>query len=211
MSFLINIANKLKMSLDKKTQRRIKKFRSLRLRRLQHFIFCIFFGSNLKLLSTIYGTDKWGFHWYAQHYEKHFASMRKKELNILEIGIGGYSDPESGGDSLRVWRTYFPKSNIYGIDIYDKSIHQERRIKTFLGSQIDEMFLSDVVRKIGKIDIIIDDGSHQNEHILFTFKFLFPYLHENGFYVIEDTQTSYWPELADQAKKWIAIKQQWDF
>jgi len=110
----------------------------------------------------------------------------------LEIGIGGYEDPEMGGGSLRVWRTYFYRSCIYGIDIYDKSVHEEKRIKTFKGSQVDEKFLSKVVKNIGGIDIIIDDGSHVNDHVIFSFKYLFPILDDNGLYIIEDTQTSYW-------------------
>ena len=42
--------------------------------------------------------------------------------------------------------------------------------------------------------IIIDDGSHINEHVIETFNLLFPKLKDGGVYVIEDTQTSYWEE-----------------
>jgi hypothetical protein len=142
----------------------------------------------------LYGTDKWGGHWYAQHYERHFSPLKGKRLNILEIGIGGSEDPEAGGASLRMWRTYFPYSRIFGIDIFDKHVHDERRIKTFRGSQTDEMFVSEVAEEIGEIHIIIDDGSHRNEHVLHTFAVLFPKLHKDGMYVIEDTQTSYWAD-----------------
>ena len=143
-------------------------------------------------MAYVYHSDKWGDHWYTQRYETHFARLRRKRLNLLEIGIGGYNDPESGGGSLRMWRTYFPASRIFGLDIFDKSLHEERRIKTFRGSQVDEAFLQEVVNSIGHIDIIVDDGSHINEHVIRTFEFLFPRMGENGFYVIEDTQTSYW-------------------
>src|SRR5207248_3839134 len=34
--------------------------------------------------------------------------------------------------------------------------------------------------------IIIDDGSHRSDHIIFTFERLFPALHRGGFYVVED-------------------------
>jgi demethylmacrocin O-methyltransferase len=112
----------------------------------------------------------------------------------LEIGIGGSEDLDAGGASLRTWRTFFPYSRIYGIDIHDKHLHDERRIKTFQGSQVDVVFLRKVVEEIGDIHIIIDDGSHRNEHVLRSFQFLFPKLHKNGIYVIEDTQTSYWPD-----------------
>jgi hypothetical protein len=122
----------------------------------------ICFGSDLKMLATIYGTDKWNAHWYVQHYEKQFRKIRRKRINLLEIGIGGEENPRKGGNSLRMWRTYFSKGRIYGIDIYDKSPHDRRRIKAFLGSQADAEFLDAVVREIGGIDVIIDDGSHLN-------------------------------------------------
>lgn len=192
MSILLKIRNYLKNSLSDEQKNKLKEFQALKFRGLQGFIYRILFGSNLKTLSLIYGSDKWGNHWYAQHYETHLASLRKKKLNILEIGIGGYDNPKDGGCSLRMWRTYFPKSRIFGIDIYDKSCHDERRIKTFKGSQIDDDFLESVLQEIGDIDIIIDDGSHINEHILHTFKFLFPKLNQHGLYIIEDLQTSYW-------------------
>lgn len=192
MLLLEKTRNYLKGSLDETRRLKIAKFQSLRLRGLQHLVYRTLIGSNLKALATVYGTDKWREHWYAQHYEKHFAPLRRKRLNVLEIGVGGYDDPELGGNSLRMWRVYFPKSRIYGIDICDKSLHDERRIKTFRGSQVDADFLDELLRKTGPLDIIIDDGSHLNEHVIFTFKHLFPLLSERGIYVVEDTQTSYW-------------------
>ena len=55
--------------------------------------------------------------------------------------------------------------------------------------------LSQLVEKEGPFDIIIDDGSHINSHQIFTFKALFGSLKDGGTYVIEDTQTSYWPHM----------------
>jgi hypothetical protein len=194
MSYILPLREQLKSRLSQENISDLKKLLGLNFRGTQYYLYRLLFGSNLKALATVYGTDKWGSHWYAQHYENHFRHLRKKKINILEIGIGGYDDPEAGGGSLRMWRTYFPKARIFGIDICEKSCHDERRIKTFQGSQIDDAFLEGVIQKIGDIDIIIDDGSHINEHMIHTFKFLFPRMSKSGFYVIEDVQTSYWPE-----------------
>jgi hypothetical protein len=155
----------------------------------------LLFGSNLRALAAVYGTDKWGVHRYAEHYEAHFAALRRRRIVLLEVGIGGYGVPESGGESLRMWRTYFPRGRIFGIDIQDKSYHDERRIKTFCGSQDDEAFLERVILEIGNPDIIIDDGSHMCAHIIKSFNVLFPKLSDGGYYVVEDTQTSYWPDF----------------
>jgi hypothetical protein len=192
MDFLLKVRNYLKERLDRSQIEKLKRTQRLKFRGLQDLAYKIFFASNLKYLSVVYNTDKWGTHWYAQHYEKLFSPFRERKIKVLEIGIGGYDDPEDGGGSLRMWRTYFPKAQIYGIDIYDKTPHNEPRIKTFKGSQIDKDFLNQVLNEIGDIDIIIDDGSHENTHVLQTFHFLFPRLSANGIYVIEDTQTSYW-------------------
>ena len=154
-----------------------------------------FVRRNLSRLAVVHGTDKQGAHQYTQHYQHHFEPLRRKKLNILEIGIGGYERPKSGGQSLRMWKSYFPKSRIFGIDIFDKTHHDERRIKTFQGSQTDTDFLKRVVDEIGRVDIIIDDGSHLNEHVITSFKFLFPLLADKGIYVVEDTQTSYWTNV----------------
>lgn len=154
--------------------------------------------SDLTFLAQIYGTDKWGEHWYTPHYETHFRTFRKKKFNLLEIGVGGYDKPYSGGSSLRMWKRYFPKANIFSFDIYDKSPHEESRIRIFQGSQVDALFLDEVLQQTGELDIIIDDGSHVNEHVLFTFHCLFPKLKSGGIYVIEDTQTSYWQHYGGQ-------------
>jgi len=152
-------------------------------------------GRDLPALAAYFDTDKWGEHWYAQHYQTHFAPLRKKPLRLLEIGVGGYEDPRSGGASLRMWKAYFPRAMIYGLDIRDKRPHDEPRIRTIMGSQDDEELLKGISAQYGPFDIVIDDGSHMNAHILKSFRVLFPLLAENGLYVVEDTQTSYWPQF----------------
>jgi hypothetical protein len=147
----------------------------------------------LRVLAMKHGTDKLT-HGYIPKYEQYFAPLRLKQLQILEIGIGGYDDPKAGGESLRMWKEYFPNSIIYGIDIYDKKPHEEKRIRIFQGRQDDPEFLKAVVREAASIDIVIDDGSHVNEHVISSFRTLFPLLVNNGIYAIEDLHTSYIPK-----------------
>ncbi|MGE3491705.1 MAG: class I SAM-dependent methyltransferase [Vicinamibacterales bacterium] len=150
--------------------------------------------NDLRQLARYFGTDKEGAHFYAGHYQHHFESRRHRVRRVLEIGVGGLEDPRAGGESLRMWKAYFRRAAIVGIDIYDKSFHDEHRITTIIGSQADEAFLRRVHAEHGPFDIIIDDGSHFVEHVLTTFKVLFPLLAPDGIYAVEDTQTSYWPE-----------------
>ncbi|RAI85583.1 class I SAM-dependent methyltransferase [Algoriphagus yeomjeoni] len=152
------------------------------------------FRNDLKYAAQVFHSDKFHVHNYIPYYVHFFSSLRKKKNRILEIGIGGYDDPKLGGASLRLWKNYFSNSQIFGIDLYDKSQLNQHRIKTFKGSQIDSGFLNQVVSEVETFDIIIDDGSHISSHVIFTFEYLFPFLTPGGFYVIEDLQTSYWEE-----------------
>jgi demethylmacrocin O-methyltransferase len=172
----------------------MKKLLRLIKNKIKKNLLSFIFRKNLVQLAIINKTDKWGEHWYANHYQNHFAHLRKKKLVILEIGVGGYDNPYAGGESLRMWRSYFVNSLIVGLDIHEKKI-SENRIKIFQGDQTDENTLCNIVNKVGKPDIIIDDGSHVNEHVIKTFQYMFPQLSENGIYVIEDLQTSYWPQF----------------
>lgn len=164
----------------------------LKIRYKLRSISALFFMSNLDKLASIHKTDKNRYHFYTQHYQKHFKPFKYKKINLLEIGVGGYENPLSGGESLRMWKTFFPFAKIFSLDLYDKSFLQEKRIKIFKGSQIDLDFLEDVCAQAGVFDLIVDDGSHINEHVIKSFEFLFPKLKKGGIYVIEDTQTSYW-------------------
>lgn len=146
---------------------------------------------NLATLCVKYGGDKLE-HGYTEHYQRIFSPIRKKKLVVLEIGVGGFDDPNAGGESLRMWRDFFPNSGIYGIDIFDKHGIDGGRIKTFKGDQSSAEFLNGLVAEIGRPDIIIDDGSHQNPHVIASFNILFPHLADNGMYAIEDLYSSYW-------------------
>jgi len=150
------------------------------------------YRNDLNRLALLFRTDKWGSHWYTQHYDRCFRMLKSQKLNLLEIGVGGY-DSSAGGGSLRMWRAYFRKSQIVGIDLYDKSQLTARRIDVWQCDQTDEDALVRLSDRYGGFDIVIDDGSHINEHVIGTFEVLFPLLRPNGIYAIEDTQTAYWP------------------
>jgi len=148
---------------------------------------------DLKELAVRFGADKWGVHWYTDRYEQYFGGLRERRLKILEIGVGGYGDPKQGGPSLQMWKRYFPRGLVYGIDVADKSALEAQRIRTFQGDQADLGFLESIMKEIGPVDIIVDDGSHVCQDQIASFQALFPHLQPGGFYLIEDLQTSYWP------------------
>ncbi|HUR32017.1 MAG TPA: class I SAM-dependent methyltransferase [Saprospiraceae bacterium] len=158
-------------------------------------------ADDLTALAKIYNTDKGWRHNYMPIYQQWLAHHRIKPVKLLEIGVGGNDNPHSGGESLRMWKKFFANGKITGIDIYDKFFLQEERIKIYKGPQQDGDFLHSVSAKEGPFDIIIDDGSHIQSHIIASFETLFPLLAPGGLYVIEDTQTSYWESYGGSSKE----------
>ena len=137
-------------------------------------------------------------HRYAPHYQLFFKEFRWKRIKLLAIGIGGYAE-WIGGQSINSWRCYFPFAKIVACDIQDKSMLSVPGVKIYQVDQSNDDDLKTVVKNEKKFDIIIDDGSHLNAHQIYTFKNLFSSLANGGLYVIEDIQTSYWPEWGGQS------------
>ena len=145
----------------------------------------------LKKYALKYKSDKIN-HGYLEQYNKHFYKDRFKKKNILEIGIKRKTSQSPGASSLKMWKKYFPNSTINGIDIDSiNRNYREDNINIYIGDQSDEYFLKSVIKDIGRLDIIIDDGSHINELTLKSYNYLFQHLNQGGIYVIEDLLVSY--------------------
>lgn len=142
----------------------------------------------LPKILKLFGSDKQrpGEHSYGATYDASFRPFRYKKIKILEIGL-------LTGASLLAWRCYFPFATTIGIDIEPKPEMAGSRTRIYTADQSSAVDLAMVAAKEGTFDIIIDDGSHQNEHQIFTFYQLFDSLRDGGVYVIEDVQTSFWP------------------
>jgi hypothetical protein len=145
--------------------------------------------SSLNEIAIKHGTDKSSeIHNYCEKYERYLPFKSSDNLKILEIGI-------LRGVSLTTWKEYFYNSKIVGLDIDEKCKQYENiqnNIHVEIGSQEDEIFLGSVVGKYGMFDMILDDGSHMNEHVITSFELLFPFLKSGGVYAVEDSCTSYW-------------------
>lgn len=131
---------------------------------------------------------KW--HHYLPIYDRYLSHYRGKKVRFLEIGV-------SQGGSLTMWRKYFGnKAIIYGIDI-DSNCSRFNGIsgQVRIGSQDDKDFLERVIREMGGVDIVLDDGSHKMNHLLESFNFIFPKVNLGGVYIIEDLHTAYWKEF----------------
>ena len=132
---------------------------------------------------------------YFDSYEKLFKNYRNKKIIFVEIGI-------QNGGSLDIWSKYFSKdSTIIGIDINPDCKKFERdNIKIFIGNQSDENFWLDFFNKIGKVDIILDDGGHTNLDQITTLVNCFKNINDGGLFITEDTHTSYIKEYNSNKK-----------
>lgn len=148
---------------------------------------------SLSRIATKYNTDKHGHHDFTKIYEVYLRDIRHLPVILIEVGIGGYEFIDRGGGSLQMFKEYFPKGSIHGIDIYDKSFINQDRISTYIGSQTDKIFLNSVVNKTGNPDVILDDGGHVSPNTIRTFEILYPLLKSGGYYFLEDVHTSGWP------------------
>jgi hypothetical protein len=140
------------------------------------------------------------FHTYSPIYYDIFKEYKNDYKFILEIGVGTNEimKPISGseyqiGSSLKSWRDFFPNSMVFGLDIDNRVLFEEDRIKCFFTDQSKEESLENTISNINsyigkniEYDFIIDDGSHVVEHMILTFNTLKKYLRTGGIYVIED-------------------------
>lgn len=137
-----------------------------------------------KQIADQFNCDKANGHVYHEIYPLYIEQFRDKEFTLFEIGI-------DQGKSFELWKQYFPLAKIYGMDI-GKEFKTDRG-EVFKGDQSKLEDLKQVTDQIGKCELIIDDGSHFPEHQILTFEYLFnDVLTNNGVYIIEDTECSYW-------------------
>jgi len=152
-------------------------------------------SKKLKKLFDYYGSDKSKIHNYHLIYSGIFRKKNKVK-KILEIGLGtnnvnvisNMGVKGKPGASVRAFRDYFDKANIYGADIDSKILFSEERIKTYYTDQtniksIEKLFLN----KVGKnFDLIIDDGLHAPYTNLNFLIACLDKINKGGWLIIED-------------------------
>jgi SAM-dependent methyltransferase len=153
-----------------------------------------------------YGSDKIE-SGYMPVYAKLFQPLVSQPVALLELGI-------FKGESLRLWRDYFPRGTIVGLDIKPIVMDDpEGRIHVYRGAQEDTALLSRIAHEhaAAGFDIIIDDASHLACPTRIAFWHLFEqHLKPGGIYVIEDWGTGYWGDWPDgamyQPRPWLTRK-----
>ena len=132
---------------------------------------------------------------YFEIYGSIFNEFRTKPITFVEVGI-------FGGGSLFMWKKYFhPKSRIIGIDLNPKSkLYEKYGFEIFIGDQEESKFWKSFYKKVGKIDILLDDGGHTDLQQTQTLISSINYIKQNGLIAIEDVHTSYLAEFGNPSK-----------
>ena len=133
-------------------------------------------------------SPKYSIKWsnYFEIYENLFKRFVNKKITLVEVGIGN-------GGSLFMWRNYFgKKAKIIGIELNPEAkILEKKGFKIFIGDQSNPDFWKRFYKKVGKIDILIDDGGHTNLQQITTLMESIKFIKGGGVFVVEDTHTSF--------------------
>jgi trans-aconitate methyltransferase len=134
-----------------------------------------------------YGADKSSiFHNYLDFYQEQLPD-RDFAGRLLEIGV-------MDGLSMKMWREYYPKAEIVGIDIKDMDHMHNNDWQVPDSVKLIKCDGTDPkqVKPLGMFDIIIDDGSHYWAEQQKSFEILYyNQLNAGGVYILEDLWTSH--------------------
>ena len=133
-------------------------------------------------------TDKYGLGYITEFYADLFEPIQTKTKRLLEIGI-------YNGSSLLLWQNYFPNATIFGLDInYCPEVEGKERIIPMYKNAYTSETVQDLSAE--PFDVIIDDGPHTFESMVFFLTNYLPLVASGGILVLEDiVDTSWTPEL----------------
>ena len=165
---------------------------------------------SLDMIGKIQSTDKASamikeshfdkMHDYLRHYETFFRDIRYSNIKLLEFGC-------QGGNSLRMWESYFSKGQIYGVDLNEKcKSFETERTTVVVGNAVGEDTFKELSKQ-GGFDIIIDDASHAWGEQRYCLEKYWNLLKSGGYYIVEDLECGcygeyynkgYVPEIVDR-------------
>lgn len=135
-------------------------------------------------------------------YDSYFLAYQKLleryigcDVTIVEIGV-------FNGGSLFMWRDFLGnKARVIGIDLNPGAKYFEKYgFEIYIGSQSDPLFWQSFFDKVGKVDLIIDDGGHSNLQQVVTLKSCIENINDGGMLICEDVHTSYFTEFGNPSR-----------
>jgi len=169
-------------------------------------------SQNLSELANVFETDKgtadarslsWGDKFpkhytlsYTETYEKYMKPFRNTETPVVffEIGI---ADKRFRFASPKLWLSYFNNVDLYccdnfwGNELTDETVNLVTNLGVNFfygdqGSKEDWDFIEETLTN--KVDFIVEDGSHDPYHMVYSLWRSIPLLKSGGYYFMEDIQ-----------------------
>lgn len=149
-------------------------------------------------LQSKHPTDKFNLGYVDTFYQNHFESRQTTTQTVLEVGI-------YGGDSILLWHDYFPNAKVYGLDIEPRpnriEFHNPSE-RLVLMDQVDA-YSPQTIETLKQMepsgfDIVIDDGPHTLDSMIFYVMNYLPLVKKGGIFVLEDIIDLSWTPILCQ-------------
>jgi hypothetical protein len=132
-------------------------------------------------------SDKWSL--YIEEYDRILGPCRQDAIQLLEIGV-------QNGGSLEMWAQFLRGAErLVGCDVNPDCArlrYDDPRIAIVVGDANTDATERAIAGYAPRLNIVIDDGSHQSSDIVRSFARYFPKLTDGGLFIIEDLHCSYW-------------------
>jgi hypothetical protein len=131
-------------------------------------------------------TDKDTVHSYLSLYTENLLRMKNTATRVLEVGI-------NKGGSIKMWADFFTNATVYGIDVATDRIEcdlSNPNIKCILADAYNVEFVRSL--GYGTFDMVLDDGPHTKESMIFFAREYSKLLKYGGVLIIEDIQSTEW-------------------
>ena len=165
-----------------------------------------------------FGSDKGSLfdvelHNYTTYYYAILSHLRDQPLRVFEMGIGSNDTTVPSnmgaagrpGASLRGWKAFLPKAQIFGADIDRKALFSEERIQTFYcdmtkPDQVAAMWKEPALAR--SLDLMVEDGLHVFDAQVTFFENSVQKLAKGGVYIIEDVAAKEIPRFEAKTREW---------
>ena len=129
-------------------------------------------------------------HNYAPTYSEYLYTRPREQIkNIAEIGI-------LTGSGVAIWSELYPNAQVYGFDLnLDNTLSNMPFLKSkgafcsenLILHELDQLHIGNKIDQLKiSFDLVIDDGFHNDEASIQTWKAFEPHLNANAVYIVED-------------------------
>jgi cephalosporin hydroxylase len=132
-------------------------------------------------------TDKVALGYFDVFYDKLFSPRKETTRKVLEIGVWQ-------GGSILLWRDFFIDAHVYGVDIQScEALDGQDRIVQHVADAYSTNYVDQYKKE--SFDIIIDDGPHTFESMVFFIQYYLPLVRSGGVLVLEDIINPKWTPM----------------